>query len=98
MQPNDLLFTRRLPARLTAEQVAMLLNVHEHDIPILTKAGILAPLATSSAPNAIKYFSAVQVEDLGRDIAALSKLTRVLQNHWRKFNHEKRCASMEAFK
>jgi hypothetical protein len=89
MGPADLLFVRRLPARLTAEQVAVLLNIHEHDVPVLTKAGILEPLAASSVSNTVKYFGAAQIEQLSRDTAALSRLTRILQNHWRKSNQRR---------
>lgn len=41
MEPADVLMTRRLQARLVAEQVAVLLNIHVHDVPILVKAGNL---------------------------------------------------------
>jgi hypothetical protein len=90
MKTLDLLLTRRLPARLLAEQVAVLLNIHQHDVPVLVKAGILRPLATSSTPNTVKFFAAVEIERISRDVAALSKLTRVLQDHWRKHNYQKR--------
>ncbi len=90
MEPGDLLLVRRLPARLVAEQVAVLLNVHVHDVPILVRAGVLTPLASVSAPNVVKYFAAIEIERLSRDVSALSKLTRVLHNHWRKWNQLKR--------
>src|ERR1035438_1678332 len=45
----------RLPARLTAEQVAWVINCQPHDVPVLVTARLLKPLG-SAPPNSVKYF------------------------------------------
>jgi hypothetical protein len=45
---------RRLPARLTVEQVAWVLNCQPHDVPILVAARLLKPLG-SPPPNSVKF-------------------------------------------
>jgi hypothetical protein len=44
-----------LPARLTAEQAAWVLNGQSHDVPILVAARLLKLLG-NPAQNAIKFF------------------------------------------
>src|SRR5688500_10455843 len=70
-----------LPARLTCEQTAWRLNFAEHDIPILTAAGILRPLGRP-APNAPKYYALSDVEELANNPKLLDKATTTIQSHW----------------
>src|SRR5947208_6806465 len=74
---------QRLPARLDVQQTAALLGFQEHDIPLLTKAGLLKPLG-KPAVNAVRYFSAVIVEQLARDSEWLAKATNTVYRHWQK--------------
>jgi len=53
---RDVLNLRRLPARLTVQQTAALLNCGEHDIPVLVSQGLLKPLGHPAA-NVVKYFA-----------------------------------------
>lgn len=72
-----------LPARLSCEQTAWRLNFAEHDIPILTAAGILRPLGRP-APNAPKYYALQDVEELAKNPKLLDKASATIQSHWLK--------------
>jgi hypothetical protein len=72
---------RRLPARLNTSEVAILLGFQEHDIAPLVAAKLLAPLG-KPAPNAPKYFAAVEVERCAQDPDWLSQATRALAKRW----------------
>ena len=56
----------QLPARLTAEQAAWVLNCQSHDVPILVAARLLKPLG-NPPPNSVKFFATLdllkQIED-----------------------------------
>ncbi len=81
----SLLNLRRLPARLTVLEAAVILGLQENDIPILVRAGLLKPLG-NPAPNAHKYFAACQMEQLSADPDWLSKVTTRLSRYWRNKN------------
>jgi len=74
--------TRHLPARLDVMATAKLLGFAEHDIQILMAAGKLIPLG-DPAPNAPKWFAAVEVVGLATDRDWLHKATREVSKHWR---------------
>ena len=73
---------RNLPARLDVTATAKLLGFAEHDIQILMGAGKLQPLG-DPAPNAPKWFAAVEVIRLATDREWLSKATREVSKYWR---------------
>jgi hypothetical protein len=73
---------RNLPARLDVGATAKLLGFAEHDIQILMGAGKLDPLG-DPAPNAPKWFAAVEVIRLAADREWLSKATREVSKYWR---------------
>jgi hypothetical protein len=73
---------RHLPARLDVAATAKLLGFPEHDIQVLMAAGKLTPLG-DSAPNAPKWFCAVEVIGLATDKEWLHKATREISRHWR---------------
>ena len=79
----------RLPARLTAEQAAWVLNCPPHDVPILVAARPLKPLG-NPPPNGIKFFAASELLELVKDRAWLAKVTNVLNQHWQKKNAAKK--------
>jgi hypothetical protein len=56
----------QLPARLTAEQAAWVLNCQVHDMPILVATRLLKPLGNPPA-NGIKFFAASDVLELAKD-------------------------------
>jgi hypothetical protein len=73
---------RNLPARLDVSQTAKLLGFAEHDIPILMAARKLTPLG-DPAPNAPKWFSAVEIILLVSDKEWLNKATKEVSKYWR---------------
>ena len=73
----------QLPARLTAEQVAWVLNCQAHDVPVLVAARLLKPLG-NPPPNRVKFYATADVLELAQDRAWLSKLTNAVNQHWQK--------------
>ena len=75
----------QLPARLTAEQAAWVINCQPHDVPILISARLLKPLGNPAA-NGIKFFAASELLELVKDRAWLVKVTNAVNQHWHKQN------------
>jgi hypothetical protein len=71
-----------LPARVNSEEASWLLGFAPHDIPVLVKAGLIKPLGRP-AQSAVKYFAAVELEELKVDRKWLSRATEVVYGHWR---------------
>ena len=90
-----LLNCHRLPGRLNTTEAAVLLGFHEHDIPVLIAAKLLTPLG-KPAPNAPKYFAAVDILNAAQDREWLSHATRLLSRYWSEKNSRKRSAVAEA--
>jgi hypothetical protein len=84
-----LLNCRRLPGRLNTTEVALLLGFQEHDIPALVASRLLEPLG-KPAPNAPKYFAAVDVVERAENRSWLSEATRALSRYWADKNRRKR--------
>lgn len=81
----------QLPARLTSEQAAWVLNCQAHDVPILVAARLLKPLG-NPPPNSVKFFAATEVLDQAKDRTWLAKVTNALNQHWQQKNAAKRKA------
>jgi hypothetical protein len=75
----------QLPARLTAEQAAWVLNCQPHDVPSLVAAHLLKPLGNPPANN-IKFFATADVLELVKDRAWLTKVTNTINQHWHRRN------------
>jgi len=73
---------RDLPARLDVAQTSKLLGFGEHDIQILMAVGKLTPLG-DPAPNAPKWFAAVEMIQLAADREWLHKATKEIAKYWR---------------
>ena len=73
---------RELPARLDTVGTAKLLGFAEHDIQILMSTGKLVPLG-EPAPNAPKWFAAVELIRLAGDRDWLHKATKDISKYWR---------------
>jgi hypothetical protein len=73
---------RSLPARLDVPATARLLGFAEHDIQILMGCGKLEPLG-DPAPNAPKWFAAIEVIRLAADRDWLNKATKEVSKYWR---------------
>ena len=84
---------KELPARLNVPETAKLLGFAEHDIQILMAAGKLEPLG-DPAPNAPKWFAAVDVIRLAADRDWLHKATREISKYW-KHKRERRVNSRD---
>lgn len=78
----------QLPARLTAEQAAWVLNCQPHDVPVLVTARLLKPLGSPS-PNSVKYFATLEVLELAKDRTWLAKVTNAVSQHWKEKNLQK---------
>jgi hypothetical protein len=77
------------PARMTAEQVAWVLNCQAHDVAVLVLSKLLKPLG-SPAPNSVKYFATVELLELSNDRTWLAKLTNAIGQHWREKNQKQK--------
>jgi hypothetical protein len=73
---------RNLPARLDVMATAKLLGFAEHDIQILMALRKLTPLG-DPAPNAPKWFAAIEIVRLAGDVDWLHKATREISKYWR---------------
>jgi hypothetical protein len=71
-----------LPARLDVAETSKLLGFTASDIQILMGTGKLTPLG-DPAPNAPKWFAAVEMIRLACDQAWLHKATREIAKYWR---------------
>src|SRR5271157_2379510 len=87
----------QLPARLTAEQVAWVLNCQAHDVPILVMARLLKALG-NPATNSVKYFATIDVLELSKDPTRLAKLTNAVGEHWKGKNLQRKGRSQVAGK
>src|SRR5271170_3880683 len=74
--------TRGLPARLDVSATANLLGFTESDIQVLMSVGKLTPLG-DPAPNAPKWFAAVEIIRLETDQDWLHKATREVTKYCR---------------
>jgi hypothetical protein len=79
----------QLPARLTMEQVAWVVNCQPHDVPTLVAARLLKPLGNSPA-NSVKYFATLELLEQIKDRTWLAKVTNALNQHWQKKNAVKK--------
>lgn len=79
----------QLPARLTAEQAACVLNCQTHDMPVLVAARLLKPLGNPQK-NGIKFFATSELLELVKEKAWLAKMTNAVNQHWQKNNASKK--------
>jgi len=79
----------QMPARLTAEQAAWVLNCQPHDVPILVAARLLKPLGNPPS-SSVKYFAASELLEQVEDRAWLAKVTNALNQHWQRRNSAKK--------
>jgi hypothetical protein len=80
-----LMLLSQLPARLTVEQAAWVLNCQVHDMPILVSSRLLTPLG-NPPPNGIKFFATTDVLEHAKDRSWLAKMTNAVNQHWRNQN------------
>ena len=75
----------RLPARLTAEQAAWVLNCQPHDIPPLVAAKLIKPLG-NPPQNGIKFFATQDLLEASKDSHWLTRVSATIYQHWRNKN------------
>jgi len=75
----------QLPARLTAEQAAWVLNCQPHDIPALIAAKLIKPLGNPPA-NGIKFFATADLLESSKDRNWLMRVSSTIYQHWQKQN------------
>jgi len=79
----------QLPARLTAEQAAWVLNCQPHDIPALVAAKLLKPLGNPPA-NGIKFFATADLLEATQDRNWLVRVSSTIYQHWQHKNARKK--------
>jgi hypothetical protein len=79
----------QLPARLTAEQTAWVLNCQLHDMPVLVAARLLKPLG-SPPQNGVKFFATKEVLEMAKDEKWLHRVTVAIYQHWHQRNARKK--------
>lgn len=84
-QQKFLMLLGQLPARLTAEQAAWVLNCQPHDIPALMAAKLLKPLG-NPAQNSVKFFATADLLELTKDRHWLARVSTTIYQHWHKKN------------
>jgi hypothetical protein len=82
----------QLPARLTAEQAAWVLNCQPHDIPALVSARLLKPLGNPAA-NSIKFFATADLLEQVKDRNWLVRVTSAINQHIREKNARKKAGN-----
>jgi hypothetical protein len=87
-QHRFLMLLGQLPARLTAEQAAWVLNCQPHDIPVLVSSRLLKPLG-NPPPNGIKFFATADLLEFVKDRNWLIRVTSTINQHWHKKNARK---------
>ena len=87
-----LLGLTRLPGRLVSEQAAALLGFMPHDLPVLVRARLLKPLG-NPPPQAVKYFSALDIEKYAQDPEWLNRATKAIYAYWGAQNSRRRLRS-----
>src|ERR1035438_6982754 len=88
-QHRFMILLGQLPARLTAEQAAWVVNCQPHDVPTLIAARLLKPLG-NPLPSSVKYFAASELLEQAKDRTWLAKVTNALNQHWQKKNAGKK--------
>jgi hypothetical protein len=84
-QHKFLMLHGQLPARLTAEQAAWLLNCQLHDIPALVGAKLIKPLG-NPPQNGIKFFATADLLEASKDRHWLTRMSATIYQHWQKKN------------
>ena len=75
----------QLPARLTAEQAAWVLNCQPHDVPVLVAAKLIKPLGNPPA-NGIKFFCTADLLEASQDRNWLVRVSVAIYQHWHNKN------------
>lgn len=83
------LTVRRLPVRLTVEEVAWLLRCQPHDLQALVRARLLKPLGSPPA-NGKKMYRTKDILELADDASWLHKMTNAIHKRWHEDNADRK--------
>lgn len=83
---REIFIWRRLPARLTAEQVCLLLAITLAELSILLRKRFVVPLGDPPSPNCTKYFASAAILELMNNQKAIDRMSRVLYRERREKN------------
>jgi len=83
-----------IPARLQSAQVAKLLNCSTDDVAIFVSAGKLRALGKPK-PNAVKYFSSIELITLLADRDWLDDATKTIGQFWKRKNARRNGLTLE---
>ena len=86
---------RRWPACIGVEEASKILGWPPYFFPVLVRTGHLKPLG-KPAPNSRKWFAAVEIERLSRDVAWLDKAVRIVEKHVHDLNAKQRGKDLDA--
>ena len=75
---REIFIWRRLPARLNAEQVCLLLAITPAELSVLMRKRFVVPLGDPPSPNCTKYFASAAILELMSNQRAIDRLSRVL--------------------
>lgn len=92
-QHKFLMLLGQLPARLTAEQAAWVLNCQPHDVPALVAAKLLKPLGNPAA-NSIKFFCTADLLESSKDRNWLVRVSTTIYQHWHRKNTSNKTRSL----
>jgi hypothetical protein len=84
----------QLPARLTAEQAAWVLNCQSHDVPALVAAKLLKPLGNPPV-NGIKFFATADLLEAIKDRNWLVRVSTAIYQHWHNQNARRKGRSVD---
>jgi hypothetical protein len=82
-QQRFLTLLGQLPARLTAELAAWVLNCQPHDVPILVAAHLLKPQGSPPA-NSVKYIATLELLEPVKDRTWLAQVTHAINQYWQR--------------
>lgn len=97
MSPDSLLkiqLLEKYPVLMTKEKVAEALGIAIHNIPPLTRAGLLKPLGRPGR-YCVKLYSRDALAQQLADAAWLDKVAATIHRHWRSKNLRRRARSAE---
>lgn len=89
VQDEQFLNLKHLPARLRAEEVALLLGFSVQEIPILVANGLMKPLGHPPLTG-VKYYSTVELEQFRNDPKWLSRASDCIVQYWRTANQNRK--------
>jgi hypothetical protein len=93
VRDEQFLNLKHLPARLRAEEVALLLGFSVQEIPILVASGLMKPLGHPPITG-VKYFSIVELEEFRNDPKWLARASDCIVQYWKNTNQNRKSSKL----